>query len=185
MGWTFYDLASLPEVYDIVWCKWPQREDKNMPEPIVRPVLVRETRVMQIDETKYGAVLISYASGQGIDDVSRSRDLCIEDQKEYRAAGLHKPTRFSLSPGDKKLLPWCEEYFVPPEYVKGAGLTLGKLTTGATRALAGMPEASGSGAVASRDVGRNLFIAPFLHCTVLNASFHRCVGRQYREAGLP
>jgi hypothetical protein len=36
MGWTFYDLASLPEVYDIVWCKWPQREDKTMPGPIVR-----------------------------------------------------------------------------------------------------------------------------------------------------
>jgi len=129
MGWTFYDLASLPEVYDIVWCKWPQREDKNMPGPIARPVLVRETRVMQMGETKYGAVLISYASGQGIDDVSRSCDLCIEDDKEIRAAGLHKPTRFSLSLGDKKLLPWCEEYFLPPEYVKGAGLTLGKLTT--------------------------------------------------------
>jgi hypothetical protein len=128
MGWTFHDLASLPEVYDIVWCKWPQREDKNRPGKFVRPVLVRETRIMQSGDVQYGAVLISYASGEGIDDKSRSIDLCIEDRREFEAAGLHKPTRFSLSLADRKLLPWCEEYFVPPQYVKNAGLVLGKLT---------------------------------------------------------
>jgi|SRR5215471_18991554 len=127
MGWTFYGLSSLPALHDIVWCKWPQREDKNMPGKIARPVLVRETRVMQKDETRYGAVVISYASGQGIDDASRLVDLCIEKSEEVKAAGLHKPTRFSLSLRDRKLLPWCEEYFVPPEYVKGTGLILGKL----------------------------------------------------------
>jgi hypothetical protein len=65
MGWTFHDLASLPEVYDIVWCKWPQREDKNRPGEFVRPVLVRETRIMQSGDVQYGAVLISYASEKG------------------------------------------------------------------------------------------------------------------------
>jgi hypothetical protein len=73
MGWTFHDLTSLPKIHDIVWCKWPQREDKGMPGKIVRPVLVRETRIMQTGATKYGAVVISYASGEGINANSNSR----------------------------------------------------------------------------------------------------------------
>jgi hypothetical protein len=128
MGWTFYDFASLPEIHDIVWCKWPQREDKNMPGRVVRPVLVRETRIMEIGEVRYGAVLISYATGQGIDEAAREIDLCIEKPDDVKAAGLHKPTRFSLSLADRKLLPWCEEYFLAPEYVKNTPLVLGKLT---------------------------------------------------------
>jgi hypothetical protein len=133
MGWTFYDLSSLPEIHDIVWCKWPEREDKGKPGPVARPVLVRETRVMKKGEIRYGAVVISYATGQGldgkpIDDAAREIDLCIEKPEEVKAAGLHKATRFSLNLADRKLLPWCEEYFVPPEYVKGAGLVLGRLT---------------------------------------------------------
>jgi hypothetical protein len=76
MGWTFYDLTSLPEPYDIVWCKWPQREDKLKPGKIARPVLVRETRIMQQEDgSQYGAIVISYASGEGIDDTSREIDL--------------------------------------------------------------------------------------------------------------
>jgi hypothetical protein len=128
MGWTFYDLSSLPEVHDIVWCKWPQREDRNMPGPVVRPVLVRETQIRQKGEIRYGAVLISYATGQGIDEAARQLDLCIEKPADVKAAGLHKPTRFSLALADRKLLPWCLEYFVAPEYVKNVSLILGKLT---------------------------------------------------------
>jgi hypothetical protein len=128
MGWTFYSLSSLPEVYDIVWCKWPQREDKNMPGRVVRPVLVRETQIMEKGQIRYGAVLISYATGEGINDTTRQLDLCIENPSDVRAAGLHKPTRFSLDLRDKKLLPSCEEYFVAPEYVQNVPLILGKLT---------------------------------------------------------
>jgi hypothetical protein len=128
MGWTFYSLSSLPEIYDIVWCKWPQREDKNMPGRVVRPVLVRETQIMEKGQIRYGAVLISYATGEGINDTTRQLDLCIENPSDVRAAGLHKPTRFSLDLRDKKLLPWCEEYFVAPEYVQNVPLILGKLT---------------------------------------------------------
>jgi hypothetical protein len=136
MGWTFYDLASLPEIYDIVWCKWPQRENKGLPGEIVRPVLVRETRIMeQEDGTRYGAAVISYASGEGIDETSRRIDLCIETRQAFQAAGLHKPTRFSLNLADRKFLPWCREYFVPPEYVKNAGLILGRLTEAQKEAL--------------------------------------------------
>lgn len=99
-----------------------------MPGPICRPVLVREVELREFaDKTQFGALLISYGSGQGIDAHSRLNDLVIED-REYRAAGLHKTTRFSLDPRDRKLLPWCEEYFVAPEYVRSAALILGRLT---------------------------------------------------------
>ena len=135
MGWTFHDLTSLPKIHDIVWCKWPQREDKGMPGKIVRPVLVRETRIMQTGATKYGAVVISYASGEGINANSRQIDLCLETPQEFKAAGLHKPTRFSLAPADRKLLPWCKEYFVAQEYVKNAGLILGSLTAAQSEAV--------------------------------------------------
>jgi hypothetical protein len=128
MGWTFYGISSLPEVHDIVWCKWPQREDRNMPGRIARPVLVRETEILQKGRVQYGAVVISYASGQGIDAAARLVDLCIENPADVKAAGLHKPTRFSLAPTDKKRLPWCEEYFVAPQFVRNMRLVLGKLT---------------------------------------------------------
>jgi hypothetical protein len=129
MGWAFYDLKTLPDVHAIVWCKWPQREDKLAPGPIARPVLVRETRVMMtLDGQEYGALLVSYASGEGIDDASRRVDLVIESRLEITSAGLHKPTRFSLNPADRKLLPWCEEYFVAPEYVQNTHIVAGKLT---------------------------------------------------------
>jgi hypothetical protein len=71
-------------------------------------------------------VLVSYASGEGIDDISRQRDLIIE-RHECRQAGLHKPTRFSLNPRDRRLLPWAEEYFLPQEYVRNSGIIVGRL----------------------------------------------------------
>jgi hypothetical protein len=127
MGWRYHDIGTLPEPYDIVWCKWPQREDKLVPGPVVRPALVREAELREfVDGTQFGAVLVSYASSTGIDDISRQRDLVIE-ASECRAAGLHKPTRFSLNPRDRRLLPWAEEYFLPQEYVRNAGIIAGSL----------------------------------------------------------
>ena len=130
MGWKFYDTATLPEIYDIVWCKWPQREDRNLPGPVIRPVLVREIMILEdgLAGVQYGAVVISYGSGAGIDDVARKNDFVVEDWAEVHAAGLHKPTRFSLDPRDRKRLPWCEEYFVPPDYKVNGKLILGRLT---------------------------------------------------------
>jgi hypothetical protein len=129
MGWTFHDLGRLPDVHEIVWCKWPQREDKMMPGPTVRPVLVRETRIMElIDGTRYGALLVAYGTGQGINAAATRVDLCIYRPDEVKAAGLHKATRFSLSPRDQKLLPWCQEHFLPPEYVRNLGIVLGRLS---------------------------------------------------------
>src|SRR6266568_3965488 len=37
--------------------------------------------------------------------------------KDFRSLGLHKPTLFRLDLGNRKRLPWCEEYFVTQGYV--------------------------------------------------------------------
>jgi hypothetical protein len=130
MGWKFYSLDSLPDPYAIVWSKWPRREDKLMPGPVARPVLVRESMILEDQRTKtrYGALIISYATGQLEKGERGAIDLIIDDWAEVKAAGLHKPTRFSLDPRDRKQLPWCEEYFVAPEYVRAQNVVAGALS---------------------------------------------------------
>jgi hypothetical protein len=130
MGWKFYGLDSLPAQYDIVWCKWPRPADKLTPGPWTRPVLVREVMVFEHTPTKvrYGALVVSYGTGT-FDSVARAEwDLIIDDWAEIKAAGLHKPTMFSLDSGFKRRLPWCEEYFLSPEYVKSVGVITGRLS---------------------------------------------------------
>jgi hypothetical protein len=96
----------------------------------VRPVLVRESKVLEDPWTgiQFGAVVISYASGEFNKSTDGHRDLIIDDRAEVRALGLHKATRFSLNPNDKKQLPWCEEYFVPQGYVRAQNVVAGLLT---------------------------------------------------------
>jgi len=76
---------------------------------------------------RFGGVAVTFGTGTLDLERNRDRDLIL-GPREFRAAGLHKPTRFSLNPLDKKELVWCEEYFVAPPYVRGAGLTLGRLS---------------------------------------------------------
>src|SRR5262245_65499176 len=85
MRGNYHDIGTLPEPGDIVWCKWPQREDKGMPGPSVRPVLVRETELREFaDGTQFGMILVSYGTGERIDNIARQRDLVIE-ANEFRA----------------------------------------------------------------------------------------------------
>jgi hypothetical protein len=128
MGWTFHDIETLPAPYEIVWCKWPYREDKGQPGKDVRPVLVRASELREYaDGTQFGALVVSYGTSK-FTEADSEADLIIR-QWEIGALGLHKPTRFSMAPQHRKLLPWCEEYFVPPAYVVNhAGLVLGKLS---------------------------------------------------------
>jgi hypothetical protein len=135
MGWRYHDITTLPEPYDIVWCLWPQLENRLMPGPTVRPVLVREVELREfVDGEQFGMVLASYASGEGIDDISRQRDLIIE-LNECRGAGLHKPTRFSLNPRDRRWMPWAEDYFLPQEYVRNSGIIAGSLNAAQRKRL--------------------------------------------------
>jgi hypothetical protein len=128
MGWTFYDTATLPEPGDIVWCKWPYRDNPGQPGPVARPTLVRETFVRQDlhTETTFGSLIISYGTGE-FDERHFDLDLVISDMRRARELGLHKPTRFSLDPADRKHLLWCEEFFIAPDYVRERGLVVGRL----------------------------------------------------------
>jgi hypothetical protein len=123
MGFSYLDLAALPKQYDIVWCLYPRREDKLLPGPVARPCLVLDVRVEL--SSKRAALLVAYGTGNLLDG---SNDLIIDDWGEVHALGLHKPTRFALSPEKRMLLPWCVEYFVPPSYVAETGLVAGALT---------------------------------------------------------
>lgn len=126
MGWTFLDIDTLPEPGDIVWCKFPYSRGK--PGPIARPTLVRSTATYENPETGtlYGAVDVSYGTGEYTEDQCQI-DLVIRDWEAVKRCGLHKPTRFALDTGNRKNLIWCEEYFVPPEYVEETGLLIGRL----------------------------------------------------------
>jgi hypothetical protein len=143
MGWKFYDLQAvpLPDIHDIVWCKWPYAEDQGSPGKVARPVLVRETEVRVIDGVQFGSLVVSYCSGEGIEE-NINRHFCIPMAREI---GLHKPTRFSLNPRDRKKLPWAEDYFVPPAYVKNAGIKLGRFTSAQSAEFRRMLAARGSG----------------------------------------
>jgi len=125
MGWKFYDLATLPNQYDIVWCLYPQRENMRAPGPVARPCLVLDVRADR--ENSRAALIVAYGTGQ-LDAAIHGTDLIIDDREEVRALGLHKPTRFALSLRSRMCLPWCVEYFVPPSYVVAAKVVLGALT---------------------------------------------------------
>src|SRR5580700_1945402 len=131
MDWRFYSLDSLPARYDIVWCKWPRPVDKLRPGPWTRPVLVREVMVLEYGPSavRYGAVVVSYGTGE-FDRAARADwDLIIDDWREIKAVGLHKPTMFSLDPGFRRRLPWAEDYFLSPEYVRSVGTIAGRLNS--------------------------------------------------------
>ena len=133
MGHSFYDLASLPRQYDIVWCLYPRREDKLAPGPVARPALVLDVRVNA--EEKKAALIVAYGTGVFDEATQGKIDLIIDDWDEVHALGLHKPTRFALSPQSRMQLPWCAEYFVPPMYLATAGVIAGSLDDGQIRRL--------------------------------------------------
>ena len=126
----FYDATAAPSVYDIVWCKWPYRERPGEPGPVVRCTLVLDVRLMTDarDEKEWAAVTVAY--GTELEKV-RPQDLLnnlIIPRTEYRALGLHKATVFKLDLGNRKRLPWAEDYFVTQGYVRSQNLIAGSLT---------------------------------------------------------
>jgi len=93
MAWAYHDLAKLPELYEIVGCAWPLDENPDDPGPVVRPCLVvKRTKLTDENGVAYGTV--AYGSGQAT-PAQLKRDLFIGEQ-EFRAVGLHKPTRFAV-----------------------------------------------------------------------------------------
>jgi hypothetical protein len=129
MGLTLYDPETAPEVYDIVWCKWPRREDKLAPGSWVRCVLVVDVRRM-VDERvgkEYSLVTAQYGTGkENLDQAGLANNVVIE-RHEFRDLGLHKPTVFQMDARNRKRLPWCVEYFVPKLYILSENIIAGRL----------------------------------------------------------
>lgn len=129
MGLNLYDPDTAPEVYDIVWCKWPRREDKLAPGSWVRCVLVVDVRRMVDDRTgqEYALITAQYGTGKTNLELHELANNLVIEQHEFRALGLHKPTVFEMGLGNRKRLPWCVEYFVPQQYILDQGIIAGRL----------------------------------------------------------
>jgi hypothetical protein len=132
MGLKLYDSATEPEVFNVVWCKWPRREDKLAPGSWIRCVLVIDVRRMIDDRTEkeYSLITAVYGTGkENVDPSDLANNLVIESH-EFRGLGLHKPTVFKFDLANRKRLPWCVEYFVPKEYVLSQNIVAGALNAG-------------------------------------------------------
>lgn len=130
MGWKYHSLTALPKRGDIVTCLWPYREDRGRPGSYVRLALVRE-REARIDpdtHEEFGVLTFSKITGVFDPNNLNPYDLYITDWQEVREVGLHKPSRFSLDPQDKRQAPWCHEYFAPQPHVINRGIVIGRLS---------------------------------------------------------
>lgn len=130
MGVRYYDPTTAPDVFDVVWCKWPHREARGVPGPFVRCVLVLDVRLMiDADEMEWAQITVAYGTAaDNVPEEKRANHLLI-GQNEFPALGLHKPTIFKLDPGNRQRLPWAEEYFITQRYVRSQKLISGSLTT--------------------------------------------------------
>jgi hypothetical protein len=121
MGLNYYPINTLPQQYDIVWCRYPK--SGLTPGPIARPSLVLDVRINT--QQNIGAVVCTYGTGE-FDRTHLGKDLIILPH-EYMALGLHKQTRFALSLNSRMNLYWCSEYFVAPAYAKSQNVIAGAL----------------------------------------------------------
>lgn len=141
MGWTFYEPKTAPEVFNVVWCKWPNRGAKLEPGDKVRPTLVLDVRQHIYVPTGeiYADVTIAYGTGaENIPEKERdlNGDLLIGSQS-FLALGLNKETIFQLDLGNRKRLPWGTKYFVPNEYLRKQHIIAGKLSDEQGQAVLG------------------------------------------------
>lgn len=121
MGLNYYPLNTLPQQYDIVWCRYP--ESGLTPGPVARPSLVLDVRINT--QQDIGAVICTYGTGE-FNHTHLGKDLIILSH-EYRHLGLHKQTRFALSLNSRLHLFWCSEFFVAPDYAKSQNVVAGAL----------------------------------------------------------
>ena len=121
----------LPDLGDIVWCRFPQRP-RDRPGPKPRPALV-----ISIAEHDDGVVLkIAYGTSQNTDRL-KAGEFAIrkaENKAAYEMAGLSYDTKFDLR--NMLELPWDEHFFaVPPKPGHGQTPKLGSLHINMKRAL--------------------------------------------------
>lgn len=116
----YFQIATLPRLYDIAWCLFPDG-DPSHPGPKLRPVLVRRT--LMDPETRRGAVEVSYGTTKLKLDKRGRVDLIIQNATTMGSLGLPMATRFDLDLTN--ILPWCEEFFCVPEHA--GGIVTGRL----------------------------------------------------------
>lgn len=125
----FYDPRTAPNVYDIVWCRWPRREDKLGPGPWARPVLVLDVRIMLDERNQMTWAAVTAAYGTGLEHIEPADVLgsLIITPSECADLGLHKATIFKLDHRNRKRLPWAADYFISQGYILSQNLIAGSL----------------------------------------------------------
>jgi hypothetical protein len=121
--WTYRELGTLPQVLDIVWCRFPYDFDNLQPGQKARPVLVRQ-RLIDIG-TRRGALQVAYGT-RNLKPEQRVLDLILMESRTLDDLGLKEATRFDLD--HMVTLPWCREFFGAPA---GLPLIIGSLRTSA------------------------------------------------------
>lgn len=103
MPFRFFGPDTLPQPFDVVWCRFPYRESPDLPADVSHPALVRQSL---IDNEGRPWVRLIY----GTSKVERKGSEYFDVPPDAgRQCGLRKPTRFNL---DRELrLPWAEEFF--------------------------------------------------------------------------
>jgi hypothetical protein len=124
MGYTFHDPDTLPDPFDVVWCKFPHRGDKLRPSNVARPVLVLDSKRLSSEEQEIGVVVVQYGGSYEAKHIPQN---LLITEMDSGALGLHKSTLFRMDLGNRARLMWCEEYFVPQSYVVGSGIKAGSL----------------------------------------------------------
>lgn len=112
----------LPEVGDIVYCRFPQTLGNPGPKP--RPALV--VSLIKFADGSPG-VRVAYGTSQKMNSL-KSGEFAITsaDGAAYELAGLSHPTKFDL--GNTQDLPYTTEWFrVPPKPAYGQTPKLGSL----------------------------------------------------------
>ena len=109
-GWTYYPASTLPALYDIVWCHFPEHHALDQPSPKGRPALIVKTATEDNDEKPqiravYGTSNLKIGK--------RPLDFYVRGKlAELDICGLFQTTRFDM---DRRLwVPWAEEFFACP-----------------------------------------------------------------------
>lgn len=110
VAFNYLDIALLPRLFDIVWCRFPERKDPQEPAFKVRPALVRSSAIDP--RRRIGLLEVAYGTTNLKIDRRRYLDLIIMNSAEVDRLGLQKATRFDLD--NVVRIPWCSEYFCPP-----------------------------------------------------------------------
>jgi hypothetical protein len=117
MVWTWHPLSDLPQVYDVIWCRFPHRPRLHLPADPPHPVVVRE---IEPGPPGSGEAIVHVTYGTStLKPLRAALDLILSTTAEYSAVGLREPTRFDLQ-DDMNKLPcfWCTEFF-PSRYPIG------------------------------------------------------------------